>query len=357
MGLRQDQVYADEPENGRTKRVRLSRDRYRFVEQPDIPRQGSRILAHPAGQANEGGEHNDEEFSSPVSSVSSTSSPYLSTRVPSMVESLNILRERLNVIRQRQRRMYPVADTARSRPMRRHRVNDIIGDSLADSILRRRRAAGRLMRTPSLNFGSPNDTRERNANEMTDGNDYLGMSDEDIYQNERRPSMRQRNSPPLWIERANGSSVVGPMRHDNPQFVVNDSEWMEGDYELEDIPWNDTRSDTPESIQRRREIIQELGLRLRETRRRIFGNQDEGYNHDAFLREFGSLDRKAETWKGKEECLDVGNIGEDCFKLTETKWRMLAEASKEKYGKVMAAGVIFKEDAKERPKDRGEDDK
>lgn len=254
----------DVPQQGRSKRMRISQNRYRFMS--------PNSTAGPNSDSNS----SPDSYQHPIAGTT-----------PSMVESLNILRRRLNVIRERQHILQ--AEEVEALPMVRAGRSSLTSNISARSD----RAAGRLRRLPSVHFGE-----------------------------------LHRHSSFTDFEGTNDTVRFRPPHLSNAQFIVRDSD------DIDDNLWTDTNSaDSTLEVQRRREIIRELGLRLQEARRRIFGPQDALREHDAFLREFGE--------KEPTELHDVGTVGEDAYKVTSQRLRSMNNASIEKFGTVLPSGVLW----------------
>lgn len=309
MGLCIDQDIQDGPETRRTKRSKISSSQYLFRNWADLE-------ADPSG-----GEHSSdlphqdnsaENSSSPLDTIVNTSPsvevmPDESNQAYPLTYWMNILRGRLDRVSRRRRRMrqrraqfylnMPIS--AQSRPMIRQRP--------AHRLLREDRAAGRLRRMPSVHFRPPAHPRE------TENTHGLGFQ---------------------------------PTQHQNSQFIVRSDE--------EDGNWNDTTSEIrdEDDFRRRREIIQRLGIQLRETRRRMF--EDSGvnfYDHEAFLRTFGSQNdtdddniNHNEHWKlATSPWKDVGCTGLECFAMGKERKELLEKTCIEIFGHSLPSGVIFHE--------------
>ena len=148
------------------------------------------------------------------------------------------------------------------------------------------------------------------------------------------------------------------MRHLNASFLVNGHrapyrafhEDTHGDPHVElhrDI-WEDYPDGSPEGIERRRQIVQELGASLRAARRRMFENSGlQFYDYNSFL---WNLDYDLPACRRDPGCAleeghRVAGEGGDRFAISRERLRALSRACFERFGRGLPSGVLFEEES------------
>lgn len=344
MGLSIRQVQDGEPASNRSKRMRLSKDKFRFRyftsdEVSALHRGGEHLNTEEESPEHEGQEGQQastiaavDDVNSVLSMNSSMSSSSVPARVPTLLETLDNLRERLSRVRERRRTLTHGAGAHRGAATR--------GTTPAMSPLTTRtptgrsavagRSIGRLTRVPSVH--------SRRGSRLSQLPRVFSLTGSGSRLTEAQRQM------------ASESIISRPMRHLNTSFVVNGHGWANrgenSHFDNSDEFWENFDASGPESIERRRQIVQELGVSLRETRRRAFENTGlEMYDYSTLLWNMDDSPPAGERDADNtlERACRVTREGCERFAIPRDTLEVLSRASIERFGRVLPSGVLFEE--------------
>lgn len=362
MGLSIRQVQEGEPASNRAKRIRLSKDKFRFRyftsdQVSALHRGGEHLNTEEEDSDEELQERQREEqgeqegqrpgtiqivddTNSVLSMNSSMSSSSVPGHAPTLLETLGNLRERLSRVRERRRLLTRGAAQGTTPGSTQGTISGSPSDTTPGTarglVPSPGRATGQLSRVPSVHSGRPGQSTR----------------------SPRLPRILAGARDPEWTEAQRqmaGESILSrPMRHLNASFLVNGHRApyraSHGDpsSELHRDLWDDHPDGSPEGIERRRQIVQELGASLRAARQRMFENSGlQFYDYNSFL---WNLDYDLPACRRDPGCaLEEGHRmageGGDRFAISRERLRALSRACLERFGRGLPSGVLFEEES------------